>query len=1139
MRTVRELLSEPELFPSLRALVPARPVREVAGLDGSAPSVAIALRHLERGEQARTLVVATDAREMERLRDDLGALLGDEAILPFPTLELKPYEWRRPFGAALENRLTTLDALRRPGPRLVVATAASFAQKLSEPGAIAREALVLRKGDLADLKELRGDLCRLGYREEPLCEEMGSFSVRGGIVDMFGYGMENPVRAELWGDEIESIRSFDLFTQRSLDPLPEIEILPLDEGLPGGDALQEGLLRLLEAFPGEDRRFELERQRLEDEGDRTGWAWQRSFFATLDWTLLDHMGPLVELFLTAPLERVLSDLHQDAAKAWKSAREVGHLVDKPDKIWFEPADLAERIDRIPATRFVPFSGDSGAMRIDCRVQERVGTGMAEAASRIKDLAHDKIRLTLLSVNQGQASRLAELSEDIPVERIAVGHLSAGFTIPSDHQAWWTDHQIFHRFARRVRRGKSRGTASLPDVESLQKGDFVVHEVHGIGKYLGIERIRAGDQEVDVLVIQYEGKDRLRVPVAEMARLARYGSREGDAPVLHKLGGRTWEVLQEKTKKAVAEMAKELVELYAKRSVATREPFPLDDHFQREFEDSFPWDLTPDQARAVEDAKGDLQGTAPMDRLVCGDVGFGKTEVAVRALFKIAMGRRQAALLAPTTLLASQHAQTLQDRFSEWPIRVELLNRFVSAKDQKRILQDLEDGKVDVIVGTHRILAKDVKFRDLGLLVLDEEQKFGVKQKERLKEMRHDVDVLTLTATPIPRTLHMALAGARDISIISTPPRNRLPVETRVRNYHDESLAEAVKDEIERGGQVFVVLPRIEGLEAIAATIEESVPEARVCIGHGQMGEDELEQVMSAFLSREFDVLVSTTIVESGLDIPSVNTICVLDSHKFGLSQLHQLRGRVGRSDIHAFCNLFVPDLERLPQDAKRRLQALEQFTDLGSGYAIAMRDLEIRGAGNLLGHKQHGFSAAVGFETYCRILKEAVEELQGKEPPKAPLEPRIELDGSAFLPEDYIADSHLRIQLYQRISRAKSLDDLDRMLVELRERFGPVPEPAHMVVRMMQCRLAARSAGISVGGIAKGRMILEFDEAWRPELSLLKERANGLRPRIEWLSATPPLRMVADLTGYPPSKQQEEFLVVLRRLSGEAAPKAS
>jgi transcription-repair coupling factor (superfamily II helicase) len=1102
-------------------------------LDGSAPAVAIALNHLSRGTSARTLVLAPDAREMERLRDDLGALLGDDSVLPFPTLELKPYEWRRPFGAALESRLTTLDALRKPGPALVVATHAAFGQKLSEPGALGREALVVRKGGLSDLRDLRLSLSRLGYREEPLCEEMGTFSVRGGIVDIFGYGMDNPVRTELLGDEIETLRAFDLFTQRSLQDLEEAEILPLDEGLPDQEALQNGLLRILEAFPGEDRRFELERQRLEDEGDRLGWPWQRPFFAPLDWTLLDHLGAGAAAFVFGSVERIQGELLAQAVAAHRSALETGHLVAEPEAIWFSPEEARERVLRTDSVRFEDFVGDSDALRVDCKVQERVGSGIAEAGERMRELARVGIRLSLISVNQGQAARLEELVRDLPIEGIAVGHLSAGFAIAQDGQAWWTDHQIFHRFARRVRKGRSRGTASLPDVESLQKGDFVVHEIHGVGKYLGIERIVAAGQEVDVLVLQYDGKDRLRMPVAEMARLQRYGSREGDPPALHKLGGRTWDVLQEKTRKAVQEMARELVELYARRSIAERDPFPVDDHFQAEFEDSFPWDLTPDQARAVSEVKGDLEGRHPADRLVCGDVGFGKTEVAVRALFKVVMGRRQAAILAPTTLLASQHAATLQDRFADWPIRVELLNRFVPPKEQKRILQDVQDGKVDVVVGTHRVLAKDVKFRDLGLLVLDEEQKFGVKQKERLKEMRHDVDVLTLTATPIPRTLHMALTGARDISIISTPPRNRLPVETRVRNYHDESLAEAVRDEIGRGGQVFVVAPRIDGLEALATTIEETVPEARVCVGHGQMEEDELEQVMSAFLAREFDVLVSTTIVESGLDIPTVNTICVVDAHKFGLSQMHQLRGRVGRSDIHAFCHLFVPDLERLPQDARRRLQALEQFTDLGSGYAIAMRDLEIRGAGNLLGHKQHGFAAAVGFETYCRILREEVERLTGAEPPKAPLEPRIELDGAAFLPEEYIEDSHTRLQVYQRIARSRTLAEVDRMAVELRDRFGPIPDPAAMVLRMMLCRLAARTAGVAIGGIARGRAILEFDDAWRTDLPTLKERCNVVKPKLEWLAQTSPLRLVADLTGHPPPAQQLEFLALLRKLSGE------
>ncbi len=1135
MQTLRQLLDDRGLFPSLRALEPSSPWREVAGLDGSAPAVAIALRHLSRGVRGRTLVVAEDARGMERLRDDLGALLGDDSILPFPGLELKPYEWRKPFGAALESRLTTLEALAQPGPRLVITTLSAFGQRLSEPGRLARETLVLTKGGTADVTALRRRLGEMGYREEPLCEEMGAFSVRGGILDVFGHGMENPVRAELWGDEIESLREFDLFTQRSLSDRDRAEILPLDEGLPDDDALQSGLLAMLEAFPGEDRRFEAERGRLEDEGDRTGWAWQRPFFARLDWSLLDHLGPDAEAFLFGPAPaEAQATLLETAAAARAKAVQTGHLVAPTESVWFPAADLERRVCAIPSMRFTAFLSERpGAVRVDCRVQERAGTGIAEAGARIRELAKDGIEIRLLSVNQGQANRLSEIVEDLPLSGIAVGHLSAGFLLPTDGQAWWTDHQIFHRFARRVRKVRGRGGAALPDIESLQKGDFVVHETYGIGKYLGIERIRAGEQDVDVLVLQYEGKDRLRVAIADLVKIQKWGSRDAEPPALHKLGGKTWDVLQEKTRKAVEEMVKELVELYAKRSVATREAFPTDDHFQTEFEEAFPWDLTPDQGRAVAECKLDLQGDRPMDRLVCGDVGFGKTEVAVRSVFKCVMARRQVAFLAPTTLLASQHAATLQDRFADWPIRVELLNRFVPAKEQKRILQDTKDGKVDVLVGTHRVLAKDVEFRHLGLMILDEEQKFGVKQKERLKEVRHEVDVLTLTATPIPRTLHMALAGARDVSIIATPPRNRLPVGTRVRNYADERLAEALRDELERGGQAFVVAPRIEGLEAIARIIEENVPAARVCVGHGQMGEDELEQVMGAFLSREFDVLVSTTIVESGLDIPSVNTICVVDAHKFGLSQLHQLRGRVGRSEVHAFCELFVPDLEKLPQDAKRRLQALEQFTDLGSGYAIAMRDLEIRGAGNLLGHKQHGFAHAVGFETYCRILKEAVDQLAGTEKPKAPLEPRIELDGDAYLPEEYIEDSHVRIQLYQRLARLTRTTELDQLRDELRDRFGPVPEPAALVLRMAACRIAAREAGVAVGGIARGRGILEFDEAYRPSLEDLKERANGLRPKLEWLSATRPLRLVADLTGYPGPAAQDEFLRLLRRLAGE------
>jgi len=1136
MKNLPELLQDPSLFPSLRRLRPASPWLSVGGLDASAPAVAVALDHLARGKAAATLVLCADARQLESLRDDLGALLGDEAVLAFPGLEMRPYEWRHPFGHALEQRLSCLHALRQGGARLVVATLSSFCQKLSSPERLERDILRLAKGGEVDLKALRLKLSRMGFREEAQCEELGTFAVRGGIVDIFPYALDNPVRLELFGDVIESLRHFDLFTQKSLGATDSVEILPMDEGLPDGEDLQDGLFAVLETLDGEDAAFERERRRLEESCDYIGWAWQRPLFVPTDATLLDHLGSdVVVMHMGGSASDVTAEILAKAQPAWKEARERGFAVVPPERIWLTGEGANQVLAAVPGVRFEPFRGQEGiGLAIRCQVQERSGKGMAEIAQRVKELKADGTSVTLLSANHGQASRLTELIADVPVAEIVVGHLACGFSLPDDGQAWWTDHQIFNRFARRVRVRKSRGGASIPDFDALSKGDFVVHETHGIGRYMGIERIKAGSEEVDCIVLQYEGRDRLRLPVSDLWRIQKYSSSEGAEPVLHKLGGKTWDVLKEKTKKAVAEMVRELVELYARRSVADRLPYPPDDHFQREFEDSFDWELTPDQDRAVRDVKQDLEGPRPMDRLVCGDVGFGKTEVAVRAIFKGIMSRKQVALLCPTTLLSSQHFNTLSSRFADWPIRVELLNRFVPAKEQKRILKDAHEGKVDVVVGTHRLLSKDLEFRDLGLLVLDEEQKFGVKQKERLKEMRANLDVLSLSATPIPRSLHMSMAGVREISIIATPPRNRLPVETRVAQVSDQILSNSIGDELARGGQVFVVHPHIQGLEEIAANVEKLVPSARVCVAHGQMEEDDLEQVMSAFLNREFDVLVSTTIVESGLDIPSVNTILVMEAQRFGLSQMHQLRGRVGRSDIKGYCWLLVPDLDRLLPDARKRLSALEQFTDLGSGYAIAMRDLEIRGAGNLLSHKQHGFVAAVGFETYCRILKEAVDELGGDKP-RTPLDPRIEFPADAYLPESYIEEPALRIQLYQRIARAHKTSDMDEMLVEFRDRFGPLPEAARAVIRTMTARIAAREAGVALVGIARGRAILEFDEAWRLELSVLKERVNGARPRIEWIAQPTPLRMIADLTGYPVETQQDEALKLLRMLAGEAA----
>ncbi len=1132
MRSLAEYLKSPEVFPTLREIGPRRPWFRVGGLDASAPAVTVALSHLARGGQAATLVLAADARQLEVLRDDLGALLGDEAVLPFPSLEMRPYEWRHPFGHALEQRLTTLHALRQPGSHLVVSTLAAFGQKLSSPDRLEADILRFRRGETVDLAKLRLRLGRMGFHEEPLCEELGTFAVRGGIIDIFPYALENPVRLELWGDEIESIRFFDLFTQKSQRETDRVEILPMDEGLPDDEALQTGLLTLLERC--EESVFERERRRLEGSCDYVGWAWQQPLFVPTESTLIDHLGADTAVFLMGGEPRLVADgLLDKAAPAFAEAVAKGFVVAPPEKIWMSPEETEKRLAATAGVQFLSFRGEEDVdLPVECQVQERSSRGLGEIADRVKEWQSKGTSVVLFSANAGQANRLRELIGDMPVAEILVGQLSGGFCLPGDGQAWWTDHQIFNRFARRVRSRRSRGGASIPDFDALQKGDYVVHEAHGIGRYLGIERIRDGEESIDCIVLQYEGKDRLRLPVADLWRIQKYSSSDGAEPVLHRLGGHQWDALKQRTRKAVDEMVQGLIELYARRSVADRLPYPPDDRMQKEFEDSFEWELTPDQERAVNEVKLDMEGPRPMDRLVCGDVGFGKTEVAVRAIFKTVMSRRQVAFLCPTTLLSSQHATTLINRFADWPIRVELLNRFVSGKEQKRILADIRAGLVDVVVGTSRILSKDLEFRDLGLMVLDEEQKFGVKQKEALKEMRAALDVLSLSATPIPRSLHMSLTGVREISIIATPPRNRLPVETRVAEVSDRILRDSITDEIARGGQIFVVSPHIQGLEDIAARVEDLVPEARVCVAHGQMPEKDLEQVMSAFLNREFDVLVSTSIVESGLDIPSVNTIIVLEAQRFGLSQLHQLRGRVGRSDIKGFCWLLVKNAEALDQDAKKRLSALEQFTDLGSGYAIAMRDLEIRGAGNLLSHKQHGFVAAVGFETYCRILKEEVDKIGG-EKPKAPLDPRIEFPADAYLPEAYIGEPSLRIQLYQRIARAQTVADVDAMAGEFRDRFGPVPEPARAVLRAMAARLCARLAGIALVGITRGRAIMEFDDAWRPELDVLKERVNGARPRLEWISQPAPLRLVADLTPFQEVEQQEECLGVLRLLAGQ------
>ncbi len=1133
-------------FPDFAALDPApgRPMH-VAGLAGSAVSALVAAQFRKAG--VSFLYLAADAKDAEATADDLASWLGDESVLRFPGLDLKPYEWRLPFGRVREARLEAFEALyaasREGRPVVLVAAATAFLERFQSPRELHREIVTLRTGDALDPSMFREAAGALGFREEPVVQDIGDFSVRGEILDVYPFLADNPFRIVLDGDRIESIREFDIFSQRSIREAADVSLLPQDECCYTDEEVAAGLLEHIDALGGESA-YEAELHRLTRKRDLAGIHWQKAFFKKLDHTLLDFLGPDARV-VTGDSE----GLGRSVAKAWEAsraghaaAREAGRLVNPPEKLLLAPAGLHKLLDarRTIHVGRVAWEG-SGSAVFDVEPQRREGAGLGDAEPMIRGLVDEGLRVWLACPNPAQAERLRKAAGPFGVEDVLEGSLAAGFVDRTQGVALLTDHQIFNRMARAGRRKRKfrGGGVAIPDFDALRRGDFVVHEAYGIGRFAGIRRMRVGGQggrEVDCILLDYQGKDKLTLPVSDLAKLEKFSGEEGHVPVLSKLGGKAWETAKEKTRKSIVLLVKELIDLYARRSTAKGFAFPPDGDLQREFEAAFEFDLTPDQARAVADVKRDMESDRPMDRLVCGDVGFGKTEVALRAAFKAVGAGRQVALLAPTTILAAQHFETLSERFSGWPARIEALHRFRSPGEQKAVLAALERGDVDVVVGTHRLLSKDVKFRDLGLVVVDEEQKFGVKQKERLKEMRAEVDVLALSATPIPRTLHFSLLGARDLSIIATPPRNRLPVETRVVFWDPETLRAALEAELERGGQAFFVHNRVRDIAEVAEKVQALVPRARVAVAHGQMDENALERVMSAFVHGEYDILCSTAIVESGIDIPNANTLVVHRADLFGLSQLYQLRGRVGRSSTQAHCLLVAPDANKFSDDARRKLYALEKFTDLGSGFQVAMRDLEIRGAGNLLGIEQSGHIAAVGFETYVRMVREAVLERQGREPPPPPLAAEVEFPADAYLPESYVEDALQRTTLYQRIARLPDFAAVAEMELELADRFGPTPEAARMLLRNVEARLACATLGIQRAEIREEGLVLTFSPAHLPGKEVLGTLISGLVLPARFLYGDP-LRLRIELPRRSgPETLTEAAAGALREMASAPSP---
>jgi transcription-repair coupling factor (superfamily II helicase) len=1076
--TLKPVLDAFARAPAVRDLAERLPARNhtlsLSGLPGSSGAV-LAAWLAETYPQRLLTIVAPTAADAERWLSDL-AHLTDAPTALYPQREALGED--EPHYEIAGERAEAVQALLEGRLRVLVTTARATMERTLLPAALERMRLHLARGERRPPREVAGALEGMGYRRVATVTEVAEFSVRGGILDVYGFGMAGPARLEWWGDDITSVRGFDLTTQRSLEELPNITVLPVST-----QALRE-----------------------EADGGKAGPPARR--------TLLELLPPdtlLIEEAYGPDLDEV-SRAWSEAEHHLDVARRLGEDVPSRDAIFVAPEVWCRSIEAFP--RLV-LRGEQVNLQFGFFPPDRIDRDL----NRLRALLGSEPATLILCDNEGQLERMEELLEDGGRSRsgatLAIGALDGGFVMPSLRVL--TDHEIFRR-ARRLRRPRRyRQAAPSAATGALTLGDYVVHLEHGIGVYRGIQTITVGESTLEVAIVEYEGGDRLNVPLYRLDQLERYraAGEDGDRapPRIHRLGGSSWQKVREKTRQAIKQMAAELLDLYARRKVSGGYAFPPDTKWQRELESSFLYEDTPDQRKATEELKRDMEQPRPMDRLLVGDVGYGKTEIAVRAAFKAVQGGKQVAVLVPTTILAEQHGRTFIERLADFPVKIEVLSRFRTAKEQKAVLARLASGEIDVVIGTHRLLSKDVVFKDLGLLVVDEEHRFGVKHKERLKALRLAVDVLTLTATPIPRTLHLSLAGLRDLTLIETPPRDRSPILTFVEPWDDALLEEAFAREIDRGGQVFAVHNRIETIDTIAAKVCSLAPRARVGVAHGQMAADELEEVMRRFVGGEVDILVSTMIVESGLDVPNANTMVVHDAHRFGLAQLYQLRGRVGRSHRRAYCYLLVPDT--IDADAEDRLKVLEHHTDLGAGYRIALKDLELRGAGNLLGAEQSGHAQAVGFDLYMRWLEETVRALRGQGAVEQPAPPDVVLDRPAHLPDGYVPDDDVKLDLYRRLARGIESGEIDGLRDELRERFGPLPDAAENLLDMARLRVMGAALGLQ-------NVLVRGDEArltFRP----------GTTPRLAGLtSALDDVQLAAEVRRTVPLSLR------LTRLGGEA-----
>lgn len=1031
----------------------------------------------QNGGKPCILIILNDQEEAAYFYHDMVQTMGDENVLYFPSAYRRAAKYGQKDDASeilrteVLSRLTTVE----PGARtlVIVTSADALAEKVVSKSSLEDKSIRLNVGETLDREELQSLLLELGFNRVDYVYEPGQFALRGSILDVFSFSSEYPYRLDFFGDDIDSIRQFSVDTQLSTEKKDSVVVVP------DMDKVEGAQVSLMDFLPA------------------------------------DTVLAVKDLLLTADrmttVSREVADQESLAARMRQvtaAATENAEPVEMPHLLTAE--DFLHKTTGFRVVEFgnKPTGVASATITFDTTPQPLFHKNFDLVSQTLTDYIVKGYRIYILTDNPKQGERLhdifTERGENIQFETIGKT-LHEGFADGILKCCFFTDHQIFDRYhkynlrSERARNGKVALT--LKELQEFQIGDYVVHMDHGVGKFGGLVRVPQGNGYQEKIKIIYKNDDVVFVSIHALHKVSKYKGKEGEEPHINKLGTGAWENLKERTKGKIKDIARDLIKLYAKRLEEKGFAYSPDSYLQNELEASFMYEDTPDQLKATQDVKQDMESSRPMDRLICGDVGFGKTEVAIRAAFKAVADNKQVAVLVPTTILAFQHYQTFRDRLKEFPCRVEYLSRARSAAQTTAILEDLKNGKIDIVIGTHKLIGKQVKFKDLGLLIIDEEQKFGVSVKEKLKQLRANVDVLTMTATPIPRTLQFSLMGARDLSVIQTPPPNRYPIQTELHVFSPDIIREAVNFEMSRNGQLFIVSNRISSLSDLAAIVEREVPDARVAIGHGQMDPDELEKILTGFINYDYDVLIATSIIENGIDIPNANTIIVNSAQNFGLSDLHQMRGRVGRSNRKAFCYLLAPPLASLSDESRRRLQAIESFSDLGSGIQLALQDLDIRGAGNLLGAEQSGFIADLGYETYQKILKEAVRELKndefqdlfreqeakekgsgtgaaaGSTPMDASRyvdECTVETDLDLCFPDQFVPDGSERILLYRELDSMEREQDIQRFRDRLQDRFGQIPKQADELIRLVTLRRMGRELGIEKIYLKAGRMSLFF-----------------------------------------------------------------